>query len=619
MRKSGALLIIPLFVAVFCTLISCRLADVPDRPRAVHGELDLRGWDFSARSSLNLEGEWEFFPGRLDVRPPDEAKVYRSVPDLWDGGEAGGSGGRGAGTYRLTIRLPADHPALALRWWTVSTACEIAIDGRSLASIGRPAIDTTQSVPSYRPGVAYIDAPGRDLVLSAEVSNHEYRTGGLWKAFCLGSFREIEHERMRDIAASLALAAAIAATALASLLFFLYNRRQPSALFFALLAFVVAFRPLVIGDYCIVALFPGLGYDALIRLEYFTIFGAYVAGVAYLLSLFGLWAKRRLAIVLLAPALPFALMDAFAPIGALSRCLFPFLAVIVPLLAYLCIKIAPIAIRNRELGSWPMIAGTLAIFVGAMHDALAALMRRNSPSYIVWALGLFVFFQASLLARLYGHSQRRLEALVAEKESLLIEVHHRVRNSLQIVSSILAMQANRSADSALKAAYYSIRDRIRAISLAHDHLYQVGTRDRVDLSSYCSKLLRFMDDSYGSTDDRRRISLDAESVEVPAELCIDCGLILTELIGGVFERTSGRPAESVSVAIHSLPDGLEIAGSGSGFLGGDCEQGGEDGLSLRIIKALVDRYHGNIVVSRGEVLSVRIRLGIVEPQPRRKK
>jgi two-component sensor histidine kinase len=623
MRRPIARLVVLPFVLVFSLAISCRAADAPEGPRAVHGELDLRGWDFSAGRSLSLEGEWEFFPGLLGDGLPEEARVYRGVPDRWDSDEAVGSGGRGAGTYRLTIHLPADHPALALRWWTVSTSCEIEADGRTLAKIGSPSIDATGSVPNYRPGMAYIETSGNDLVLSARVSNHEYRCGGLWRAFVLGSLREVARERMRDIAASLVLAAAIAAMAIASLFFFLYNRRQSSALFFSLLAFVVAFRPLVIGDYCLVGFIPGISYSELLRLEYFTIFGGYLAGVAYILSLFGLLSERRTAFLLLAPALPFILLDAFAPIGVLSRCLFPFLTLIVPALVYLGLRIAPIAYRNRELGSWPMIAGTLAIFGGAIHDAVAALMRVNAPSYIVWSLGLFVLFQSALLARLFGRNQRRLEDLVAEKESLLLEVYHRVRNSLQIVSSILAMQANRSVDRALKTAYSSIRDRIRAISLAHDYLYQVGTRDLVDLSGYCAKLLRFMDEGSGMPGGRGRISFDAESVEVPAELCIDCGLILTELVGETFERASESseeaPEENLSVAIRSVAGGvdLEVSGSGRRFpeeLGPD----GKEVFGRRIIKALVDKYRGSVTVTRGELSSVRIRLELGEPEARRR-
>ncbi len=116
-----------------------RLVFSLERPFPVHGVLDLRGRNWSA-GPVNLGGEWAFGSG------------WRTIPDQWTGTEAGSIQGRGSGIYRLTILLDENHPELALRYATASTAMAIRADGVELARVGTPASDPERTDPAYAPG-----------------------------------------------------------------------------------------------------------------------------------------------------------------------------------------------------------------------------------------------------------------------------------------------------------------------------------------------------------------------------------------------------------------------------------------------------------------------------------
>jgi Signal transduction histidine kinase len=600
-----------IFFIVMALLVMAtpRRAQAIERPRAVRGHLDASGWDFATMPALDLVGEWEFFPGRLDIGAEESAPGFRSVPDHWDGEEAGGRDGQGSGAYRLSIRLPQNRPELALRYWTVSSACAIEANGTPVAVIGRPSTEAALSIPQYNPGLASVSVSGPELVLTVRVSNYEYRTGGFWHELRLGSLDSLSRQRTSDIALSLVLATAIATMAVNSLFLFLARRKQKGYLFLALFAFVLALRPLVIGDYFMTAIFPGIGYGLIIRLEYFTVFWSYIAGAAYFLYFFGLQSDRRLMVVLLAPGLPFALLDLCAPISILSRSLFFFLILALALLCYLAINILPKALKSRESGMWNILFGTMIVIAAATHDALAALQRVNSISLIVWAFGVFVLLQSALQARRFGEDQRRLEAHVAEKELLLNEVHHRVRNSLQIVSSILSMRANRSADGALKAAYGSIKDRIRAISLAHDQLYRLGKGDSVELSGYCAALIGALEEGLGEEDGRGRVALKSSAMQVPADFAINCGLIITELVCNSFEHAPSGLRPRVEVTVEGLSNGARILvrDDGPGFPEA-YDPEGQDGTGLRIVRALAKDHGGRVSIGGSGFASVAVDL-----------
>jgi PAS domain S-box-containing protein len=161
--------------------------------------------------------------------------------------------------------------------------------------------------------------------------------------------------------------------------------------------------------------------------------------------------------------------------------------------------------------------------------------------------------------------EAELRRSLAEKETLLREVHHRVKNNLQIVSSLVNMQADRLADPGARAALLDCADRVRAMSLVHQVLYGGEHLGSVPLADYARSLAEHLRDSLAP---HCAMTFDLAEVQVSLEDAVPCGLILNELITNAIKH--GRNAEGASaidVAVTTHADGytLCVEDDGPGF------------------------------------------------------
>jgi two-component sensor histidine kinase len=264
-----------------------------------------------------------------------------------------------------------------------------------------------------------------------------------------------------------------------------------------------------------------------------------------------------------------------------------------------------------------------------LNDSLSSSFLLNSSPLLGLGLLSFMVIQESVLTRrfsrafdrgealqdelfranekleeengLYRETQSRLESALSEKELLLREVHHRVKNSLQIVSSTLALQAHRSKDSASLAAYDSIRDRLRAISLVHEKLYALDSGDLVDLGAYTGDLVAEIASGYDPKGERVRLFVEADPVEVHMQVCVDFGLVLAELLTNAF-KYAVLPRDGGRVAVFLKTEGqglvLRVEDDGPGFPNGfDPET--SSNLGLQIARGIVKKYKGGLALLPG--------------------
>jgi two-component sensor histidine kinase len=131
-----------------------------------------------------------------------------------------------------------------------------------------------------------------------------------------------------------------------------------------------------------------------------------------------------------------------------------------------------------------------------------------------------------------GRANEALNREIAEKEVLLKEVHHRVKNNLAVIISLLRMQSSRIVDPPAKEALQDCHDRVKAMALVHELLYQSEDLAAIPLASYAralsDNLMQMM--SAGQKGTGTRVIIDAEGVRLPIDQAMPCGLILNELI-----------------------------------------------------------------------------------------
>jgi two-component sensor histidine kinase len=593
---------------------------IAEYPSASVGILDLRSWNFERDGAVRLAGEWDFFPGLL-LRGSEAVDAFRvrvrSVPDVWKGSEAGLARGRGSGTYRLKVLLPNDTPPLDIMYSTVSTAFELDANGMLIASAGRPSLDPSRAEAAYRPGVARLPLVGEDLVLVLRDSNYEYRVGGMWRPLYLGPEGPLERKAWSRDVGSISLAASLALLALVFAFFLRGGQEGKAFLFFCLFAAATALRSLVTGAYALTRIFPSIEFDLLIRLEYLSVFSLLPCGLLFFTSLYPEEFDRRLGAALLLISAAFGLLLPFAPLRFLTWSIQPYYALVALYIAAIAATLAR-AVSRRRQGALPMAIGASILLIAAINDMLFSSFLIDTANIFPVSILAFVFVQAFVLAGRHRSTQMSLRRALAEKDLLIKEVHHRVKNSLQIVSSIATLQAHRFADPAAIAACAAMQARIKAVGLVHEKLYGLESTEFVDAGAYARELSGLLAEGYGG-EGEGALLVQADAVRVPADLCIDIGLVLTELVANAYKYASaGGRRGRISVFLKREPSGLrlEVEDEGPGFPTG-AEPKDFTTLGFRLVSSVAKKREARIEIKKriGAVVEVHFPMG-AEPAAR---
>ncbi|MDH7511326.1 MAG: histidine kinase dimerization/phosphoacceptor domain -containing protein [Clostridiales bacterium] len=198
-------------------------------------------------------------------------------------------------------------------------------------------------------------------------------------------------------------------------------------------------------------------------------------------------------------------------------------------------------------------------------------------------------------------AEDRLQASLQEKEVLLREIHHRVKNNMQVISSLLNLQSRRIADPAVLEMFKDSQRRIRSMALIHERLYQSSDLSRIEFSHYLRNLATHLFNSCQADSSRIHLRLDFEEVFLNINTAIPCGLITNELISNALKHAfpDGRSGE-VAVELRRVEGGylLRVKDDGVGFPEGvDFRQ--TETLGLQIVVTLVSQVDGTIEIGPG--------------------
>jgi PAS domain S-box-containing protein len=209
-------------------------------------------------------------------------------------------------------------------------------------------------------------------------------------------------------------------------------------------------------------------------------------------------------------------------------------------------------------------------------------------------------------------AQNKLLDSLNEKEVLLKEVHHRVKNNLQIISSILNLQSSYvGEDPRMLELLRDSRDRIRSMAFIHESLYQNKNFSHIDLAAYIEGLSRNLMMSY-SLAGNVELETRLEPVQLELDQAIPCGLILNELISNTLKHAFPNGAKGrIELGLRSLPnDGVEITVSDNGRgLPADFDEERDANLGLQLVRTLTGQLDGNLTM-RPAVSSGKSRRGV---------
>ena len=216
------------------------------------------------------------------------------------------------------------------------------------------------------------------------------------------------------------------------------------------------------------------------------------------------------------------------------------------------------------------------------------------------------------------NAEDQIKASLREKEVLLREVHHRVKNNLQVISSLLRLQARSAPDEEWRQIFAESQNRLQSIALIHELLYRSKNLADIDFRAYINSLTVQLFYAYGITGSR--ISLKAEVISAPMviNLAIPCGLIANELISNCLKHAFPPDRKGlITVSLASVNDEYEfvIADDGVG-LPETVEVAGGQSLGLSLVSTLVKQLKGEVEVRRSQGTQFRITFKEIKPVER---
>lgn len=165
--------------------------------------------------------------------------------------------------------------------------------------------------------------------------------------------------------------------------------------------------------------------------------------------------------------------------------------------------------------------------------------------------------------------ERELESSLREKEALLREIHHRVKNNMQIISSLLNLQAYHVQNPELTSILKDCQNRIRSMAMIHEHLYKSTNLARIDFADYLSRLLLHLYNVHRQSREKIELETELQPVEMEIGTAIPLGLLASELISNSFKHAfPGGRTGRVRIILHSVPPSgfrLEISDNGVGL------------------------------------------------------
>jgi len=207
-------------------------------------------------------------------------------------------------------------------------------------------------------------------------------------------------------------------------------------------------------------------------------------------------------------------------------------------------------------------------------------------------------------------AEEQIKASLAEKEVLLKEIHHRVKNNLQVISSLVSLQAKNVTDERTHKELRDVQDRVRSMALIHEKLYQTSDLARLNFAEYATSLLHSLWHAHSTLAAKTRLNFALSPVELPIEAAVPCGLILNELAGNALKHAfpNGTDGEvTVGLEHDTATDAvcLRVCDNGIGLPAGlDWRQAKSLGLQLVLI--LAGQLRGTVETETGTGTEFRV-------------
>lgn len=253
-----------------------------------------------------------------------------------------------------------------------------------------------------------------------------------------------------------------------------------------------------------------------------------------------------------------------------------------------------------------------------MHEAITSKHSRIFQSNVTLAPTKSIWL-SSTLTPIYGEDnqlkkivvvdtdftanknmQNQIEASLKEKDVLLKEIHHRVKNNLQIIISLLNLQSGYIKDEYTLKAVQDGQNRVRSMALVHEKFYQAEELTEINFGEYVSKLCQYLYQSYGDKTDRITLEVSGDHVGLDMDTAMPCGLLVNEVVSNAYKYAfPGNATGVISINLKRANKKVVITMSDTGVgLPPSIDVEKTESLGMQLIQALTSQLDGELTVSR---------------------
>jgi two-component system, sensor histidine kinase PdtaS len=225
---------------------------------------------------------------------------------------------------------------------------------------------------------------------------------------------------------------------------------------------------------------------------------------------------------------------------------------------------------------------------------------------IAAVLAFYLFRQKNKSNKLLSGKNVIIEKALQEREILLREIHHRVKNNLQIISSLLSLQSRSLPDSGAQDAINESRNRVKSMSLIHEQLYQEDNTSGVDMRDYIQRLVSSLVSSYGVSPEKIEVRVDADEILLDVDSAIPLGLILNELISNSMKYAFPGPRSgAITISLKDMMKELRLVVQDNG-VGYDPDKKETKSFGLNMVNSLMRKLRAEMSVVSNSGTSVEL-------------
>ncbi len=295
------------------------------------------------------------------------------------------------------------------------------------------------------------------------------------------------------------------------------------------------------------------------------------------------------------------LLVSTVPSRAESQALSTFLWRVVGIALLLTLGLIAVGIGASQLIVAPLRAVTRSVTEWRRAGAYDPRHTRSTPIELRQLSRAFAQATQSLAAH-----EERLRKAETKQELLIKEIHHRVKNNLQIIASLLNLQANRIRQPEARAEFASARDRVRALATLHRYLYSEGELHTLNMRSFLEELCGQLFQAIGEKEGRRiRLEIEAPEIVMSTDQAVPMALVVTEAVSNAIKYAfPGGRSGLVSVRLAEEVTGiamLVIEDDGVGIPAGraETESGVRDGIGIQLIRGFARQLGATLEVVEG--------------------